>query len=78
MRLLNMYQNTTAAKMNAAQILKEDKNAKHIIYGERPTRESPMTIYNNPIIFYHDETLQKYMDTNPAYFLYIIHRNQEY
>ena len=78
MRTHNIYQDTAAARLNAIQRLKEDITIKHIIYGERTTYDSPMTVYSNPIVFYHDETYQQYINRKPADVFYIIHWNEEY
>lgn len=78
MRTHNIYQDIEAARLNAIQCLKEDKSVRHVIYGERTTYDSPMTVYNNPIVFYHDETYQQYINRKPADVLYIIHWSEEY
>lgn len=78
MRTHNIYQDTAAARLNAIQRIKEDITIKHIIYGERETYDSPMIVYSKPIIFHHDETFQKYIDTNYAEVLYVIHGDEEY
>ena len=78
MRIHNIYQDTEAARLNAIQCLKEDKSVKHVIYAERTTYDSPMTVYARPLIFCHEETYQQYIDRKPAEVLYVIHWNEEY
>lgn len=78
MREHNIYQDMEAARMNAVQSINEDFCIKHIIYGQRTTYDSSMTVYNNPIVFHHDETYEKYLNMNPAEVLYIIHGNEVY
>lgn len=78
MRKHNIYQDTAAARLNAIHIIKSDPSVKHVIYADRKTYDAPMTVYTNPLVFYHEETFQKYIDTNPAEVIYVIHWNEEY
>lgn len=78
MRTHNIYQDIAAARLNAIYILRNDSSVKHVIYGERKTYDAPMTVYNNPLIFYHEETFDRYINTNPAEVLYTINEGEEY